>query len=213
MAEQALYHYLANNLHHHDHPVLSDRHLRRLPARGGSGATQAARVAGSMMRRQPWCRPLKLLLGLVMAVNAGAANATLGQSPGVFGAVAASTAVPAPRMQAVTPVAGSSLYVQHAVQLETGTLVREYATPTGIVFAVSWQGPVLPDLGALLGHYFSTFELATERARLAGRRGGPVSIKQADLVMQSGGRMRDFFGHAYAPDLIPAGVDIKDVLP
>ena len=71
---------------------------------------------------------------------------------------------------------------------------------------------MLPDLGALLGHYFSTFELATERARLAGRRGGPVSIKQADLVMQSGGRMRDFFGHAYAPDLIPAGVDIKDVL-
>ena len=137
MSGRALYHYLANNLPHHDHPVLSDRHLRRLPAPGGSGATQAARVAGSMMRRQTWCHPLKLLLGLVMAVNAGASNATLGQSPGVFGAAAASTAVPAPRMQAVTPVAGNSPYVQHAVRLETGTIVREYATPAGIVFAVS----------------------------------------------------------------------------
>ena len=155
---------------------------------------------------------LRLLLGLLLAISAGAATATLGQSPSVAGAAAASAAVPAAKMQAVTPVAPSSLYTLHEVQLENGTSVREYATPAGIVFAVSWQGPVLPDLSALLGTYFNTFKLETERIRAAGRRGGPVSIAHSDLVIQSSGRMRNFFGHAYAPALIPAGLNIKDVL-
>ncbi len=155
---------------------------------------------------------LRLLLGLLLAISAGAANATLGQSPWAAGAAAASSAVPAAKMQAVTSVAPSSLYALHEVQLENGTSVREYATPAGIVFAVSWQGPVLPDLSALLGTYFSTFKQETERVRAAGRRGGPVSIEHPDLVIQSSGRMRNFFGHAYAPALIPVGVNIKDVL-
>src|SRR5512133_989663 len=155
---------------------------------------------------------LRLLLGLVLAVGAGAATATLGQSPWAAGAAAASSAAPTAKMQAVTPVAPSSLYTLHEVQLETGTSVREYATPAGVVFAVSWQGPVLPDLSALLGTYFNTFKLETERVRAAGRRGGPVSIEHPDLVIQSGGRMRNFYGHAYAPALIPAGLNIKDVL-
>ena len=155
---------------------------------------------------------LRLLLGLLLAVSAGAATATLGQSPSVAGAGAASAAVPAAKIQAVTTGAQSSLYTFHEVQLENGTSVREYATPAGIVFAVSWQGPVLPDLSALLGTYFKTFKLETERARAAGRRGGPVSIEHPDLVIQSSGRMRNFFGHAYAPALIPAGLNIKDVL-
>ena len=115
-------------------------------------------------------------------------------------------------MQAVKPVAPSSLYTLHEVQLENGISIREYARSDGIVFAVSWQGPVLPDLSALLGTYFNTFKLEAERVRAAGRRGGPVSVAYGDLVMQSSGRMRDFYGHAYAPRLIPAGVKINDVL-
>src|SRR5450830_2154157 len=153
-----------------------------------------------------------LLLGLVLAASAGEATATLGQAPSTLPASSTSTPAVGARMLAATPTARSSLYTLHEVQLENGTSVREYATPAGIVFAVSWQGPVLPDLSALLGNYFSTFKLETERVRAAGRRGGPVSIDHADLVVQSSGRMRNFFGHAYAPALIPAGVNIKDVL-
>jgi hypothetical protein len=37
-------------------------------------------------------------------------------------------------------------------------------------------------------------------------------VNQAGLVVESSGRMRNFFGHAYAPDLIPAGVTVQDVL-
>lgn len=155
---------------------------------------------------------LRLLFGLLLAVSAVAASAALGQSPGVNGAGATSSAPSAARMQAVTPTASNSTYTQHDVQLETGTIVREYATPAGVVFAVSWQGPVLPDLTALLGSYFSTFKLEAERVRASGRRGGPLTIARSDLVVHSNGRMRDFFGHAYAPALVPADVKINDVL-
>jgi hypothetical protein len=113
---------------------------------------------------------------------------------------------------AAAPNTSSSLYTLHETLLESGTTVREFATPGGAVFAVSWRGPVLPDLGALMGDYFKTFKAETEQARFLGKRGSPVTIQRSDLVVISNGRMRNFFGHAYAPALIPTGVNIKDVL-
>lgn len=153
-----------------------------------------------------------LLSGLVLMVSSGQALATLGKAASVFPAASASTPVSAAKKSAASPVAQSSLYMLHEVQLENGTTVREYATTTGLVFAVAWRGPVLPDLNTLLGDYFKTFMSETDRARLVGRRGSPVNIQSDGLVIVSSGRMRNFFGYAYAPDLIPVGVNIKDVL-
>ena len=154
-----------------------------------------------------------LLLSLVLAAGAGEVMATLGQAPSAAPpAAATSSATPSAKMLAATPTAQSTLYTLHEVLLENGTRVREYATPAGLVFAVAWRGPVLPDLSALLGGYFNTFKRETEQARLVGRRGSPVSMDRDGLVVSSNGRMRNFFGHAYAPALIPAGVNVKDVL-
>ncbi|MBU3899809.1 MAG: DUF2844 domain-containing protein [Gammaproteobacteria bacterium] len=157
-------------------------------------------------------KSIRLLLALALSASAFAASAALGQPPGVAGANAAASAPSAVKMQALTATAANSAYTVHETTLESGTIVREYATPAGVVFAVSWQGPVLPDLSALLGPYFKTFKLEAERIRLSGRRGGSLSIAHTDLVIHSGGRMRDFSGHAYAPALVPAGVKINDVL-
>jgi hypothetical protein len=153
-----------------------------------------------------------VLLGLLMASGASEVVAALGQAPSTLPAASTSTAAPTAKMSAAATNAQSSLYTLHEVQLENGTRVREFATPAGLVFAVSWRGPVLPDLSSLLGSYFNTFKLETDQARMMGKRGSPVIIERADLVVRSGGRMRNFFGHAYAPDLVPAGVNVKDVL-
>ncbi len=152
------------------------------------------------------------LLSLVLVTSAGVAMATLGQAPSARPATSTSTPAPVAKMSATAPVAPSSSYTLHEVQLENGTTVLEYATPAGLVFAVAWRGPVLPDLSALLGGYFNTFKRETEQARMMGRRGAPVNIERDDLVVRSSGRMRNFFGHAYAPALVPADVNIKDVL-
>lgn len=147
-----------------------------------------------------------MLLGLALVSGAEESMATLGQAP-------TPAAVPSgARRLAATPAVQPGLYVLHETVLENGTRVREYATPSGLVFAVTWRGPVLPDLSALLGDYFTTFKAETDSARMIGKRGSPVQLERADLVVRSGGRMRNFFGHAYAPALIPSGVNIKDVL-
>ena len=100
----------------------------------------------------------------------------------------------------------------HKSELDSGTTVREYATPEGVVFAVSWRGPVLPDLNALLGEYFKALRHQAQQARAAGRRGSPLGVESDALVVRSNGRMRNCFGSAYAPGLIPVDVNIKDVL-
>ena len=153
-----------------------------------------------------------LLLGVVLAASAGEVTATLGYAPSTLPAASSSTPASGARMSAASPGARSSLYTLHEVQLENGTTVREYATPAGLVFAVAWHGPVLPDLSALLGDYFKIFKAEIDQTRMKGSRGSPVSIEREGLVVRSNGRMRNFFGHAYAPDLVPTGVNIKDVL-
>ena len=153
-----------------------------------------------------------LVLGLTLALGAAQSLAALGQAPTAAMPPATSTAAPAARALAATSAAGSGLYTSHPQQLENGTLIQEYATPAGLVFAVSWRGPVLPDLSLLLGEFFSGYKVETDQARVLGKRGSPVNVMSNRLVVRSGGRMRSFAGYAYAPELIPAGVNVNNVL-
>src|SRR5215469_15886800 len=56
-------------------------------------------------------------------------------------------------------------FTVHEIQAPSGTLVREYVSPNGTVFAVSWTGPAKPDLQQLLGSYFSQYASASSTAR------------------------------------------------
>lgn len=96
--------------------------------------------------------------------------------------------------------------------LDNGTQVQEFVTPAGRVFAVSWRGPVLPDLRSILGDYIHIFHRHIEASRQTGLRGGPVNLAQQGLVLRSSGRMGHFSGHAYVPALVPVGVNIHELL-
>jgi hypothetical protein len=160
-------------------------------------------------------RPLAcLIIASTLAMPAIEAQAALGRPPSTL---AGNVSHPAPaavarRLAASAPMA-PNLYTVQETQLESRTVVREYATPAGQVFAVTWQGPVLPNLQTLLGGYFPAFEQETAQARQAGRQRSRVLMQTPGLVVQSSGRMGRFMGHAYAPDLVPAGVDIQALLP
>lgn len=153
-----------------------------------------------------------LWLVLLLGVGADKVHAALGQAPATPTVTSPVPQAPSAKMLALNRTAQATSYTRHEVLLENGTLINEYATSEGMVFAVSWRGPILPDLSSLLGGYFQAFKVQAERLRLVGRRGSPINIETDGLVVRSNGRMRNFFGHAYAPDLIPPGVDIKDVL-
>jgi hypothetical protein len=99
-------------------------------------------------------------------------------------------------------------YAVHETLLPSGTTVREYVGPDQRVFAVTWQGPRLPDLRDLLGDYFVRFDAAAAQAHAAHR---PVALHQDDLVARSGGHMRAFHGSACVPGLMPAGMSVGDI--
>jgi hypothetical protein len=105
-------------------------------------------------------------------------------------------------------------YDLHEISISAGTVVHEYATPQGTVFAVTWQGPLPPDLRQLLGSYYAQYHSAVAAQAQARARAGmhrQLSIAATDLVVQSIGRMRGFRGKAYVPSLLPAGVSIADL--
>jgi hypothetical protein len=115
------------------------------------------------------------------------------------------------KMQGSLRTSSSNSYTIHEIQAATGVAVKEYVSPTGKVFAVTWQGPFHPDLRQLLGPYFDQFTQA-EQAQRAQRHGhGPVSIQQAGLVVQISGHMRSFSGKAYVPQMLPVGIHAEDI--
>ncbi len=111
-------------------------------------------------------------------------------------------------MRATAPAVGYSV---QEMRLPSGTVVNEYLSPTGTVFAVSWFGPTKPDLAQTLGSYFQQVAAAGQQIAHTSSMRRHFEIKQADLVFESGGRMRAFYGRAYVPSLLPPNVGAADI--
>lgn len=117
------------------------------------------------------------------------------------------------RAAPVNQTPANAAYTVSTVTLSTGTVVQEFVNAQQVVFAVAWQGPVLPDLAVFFGDHYVAFQRAAKEKREAGLRGGPLLTQQSDLVMVSRGRMGRFQGHAYIPSLVPGAVNIRELLP
>ncbi len=100
-------------------------------------------------------------------------------------------------------------FTVRSVQSDT-TSVREFISPSGIVFAVVWNGISHPDLSILLGSYNDEYQRALKsEARIHGRRSR--SIRRDRVVVEHWGHMRNLSGRAYDPTLIPGGVSLEDI--
>ncbi len=152
------------------------------------------RPKGALMRAT-------LFFSALLLAYAGISHAALGGLPEQFNTEG--TTVVSSVSSAV------SNYVTRDTMLATGTQVREYVSDSGVVFAVTWDGPILPDLKALLGKYFDTMVAESARIPRAGR--SPVAINRPEVVINSGGHMRAFEGSAWIPAEFPAGFTADDV--
>ncbi|HYA76507.1 MAG TPA: DUF2844 domain-containing protein [Burkholderiaceae bacterium] len=112
------------------------------------------------------------------------------------------------QVQAQTKVTSHAAYSVHELQSTGGALVREYVSPAGVVFGITWGGPTMPNLRQLLGAHFDRYVGSANRER-GGH--GHVVVREGNLVVESGGHMRSFHGRAYLSDALPAGVVIDDI--
>jgi hypothetical protein len=99
-------------------------------------------------------------------------------------------------------------YRLHEIQSPSGTLVREYVGAGGMVFAVAWNGPTVPNLRQTLGRYFDAYVEAAKANRLGHHQ---LQIRGNDLVLTARGHMRDFSGVAYLPSAVPDDVRVGDL--
>lgn len=113
---------------------------------------------------------------------------------------------------AASTTAVASGYRVETMTTDAGTTVNEYLTSTGVVFAIAWSGPQIPDLRQLLGSHFAAYASgnATQADATPGSR-GPTRVSTDDLVVRSGGHMRGFEGAAYLKSQLPAGFNVDDI--
>ena len=104
-------------------------------------------------------------------------------------------------------------YSVEEITAANGTVVREYLSPSGVIFAVSWSGPAMPNLQQALGTYFAEYQTAVKAQRATGGRGGHhhLQVRSPSLVVHAGGHMRQYHGLAYAPSLLPRNLSISDL--
>jgi hypothetical protein len=131
----------------------------------------------------------------------GIASATLGEN---YQSTETDRAV----MNASKRMLAATAFTVHELQTPSGTVIKEFVSPSGVVFAVTWRGPTPPDLRQTLGQYFERYSNSFQRGVGMQRH---HALKESDLVVQSSGRMRQFIGRAYIPQLIPNGVAVAQI--
>ncbi len=156
----------------------------------------------------PFCRPLGrfavsvAIVGVVLVFSIPG-RASLG---GKVDSIQADTA----HMGATVNQISTNNVEVHQLQSPTGTVVNEYLSSSGTVFAVTWQGPFMPDMQQILGSYFQQYSTAlSSQPRQYGHH--PLNIKQAGLVVQTGGHMRAHWGRVFVPALVPEGVNAEQL--
>lgn len=152
--------------------------------------------------------PLALALGAILLAAQALAPARAG-----LGETLASVQADRVSMKGQLRARSAPGYSVQEITAANGTVVREYVSPAGVVFAVSWNGPSMPNLEQTLGKYFSQYRTAVKTQRAAGGRAGHhhLTIREPSLILHAGGHMRQYFGMAYVPSLVPQNLSISDL--
>jgi uncharacterized protein DUF2844 len=163
------------------------------------------RVAGTGPRNRT--RSIGTMVGAALGAALLAGSVTL-PAFAALGGDAASADVDAAKMKGQSRVMSVGGYTVKEITLSSGTVVREYVSAEGKVFAVTWSGMSQPDLQQTLGTYFEQYKAAAA-APHAGHH--HLTIHQPELVVNSGGHMRAWRGTAYVPALLPPNFSVADI--
>jgi hypothetical protein len=168
---------------------------------GLAGARDHAIGAGRFWLARGILRAMAAGTFLLLLAPLEAAHAALGENVG-------SLARDHEALRGTLVVTPMPSYEVHQMVSSSGVTVREYATHTGGVFAVTWSGTQVPDLKLLLGTYFDRY-VALAQTHRTGHH--VLSINTRDLVMTAVRFQRSATGQVYVPNLLPSGVSRREL--
>jgi hypothetical protein len=156
--------------------------------------------------------------GLFLFAAPSAARATLGEPAASVAADAAqmnatagaNPAHPTPELSAQNAPASANFTVEQ-ITTPDGTVVSEYVDQGGTVFAVTWRGPMPPDVPTLLGAYFKQYSDAADTGAPSPFGLHASSVHASDVTVETGGHMGFMWGRAYLPARMPAGVGLSEI--
>jgi len=155
--------------------------------------------------------PLRATAAALVIAASGPAHAQLGTTVAIAASGTSSSSNPA---DATAPVLHQA--TNSAVRWQESTdanqiRVRQYVSSSGQVYAVSWDGPAMPDVADLLGTWFDRYR--QEASAALPNAGGLHSsrVNSSDLMVETAVRLRDFSGRAWLPSALPAGVTAADI--
>ena len=150
-----------------------------------------------------WTRSAAVTTSLVLGCASLPTLAALGGSADSVRSDAAAL-----RSQLTARAGTQAAYTVQRLSLDDGTVVDQYISSAGKVFAVNWRGPRPPDLTLLFGEYFTEYDQASTRPH---KRQSHMQIDTGRMRYVTGGHMRAYWGTAYVPALLPAGLTMEDV--
>jgi hypothetical protein len=144
---------------------------------------------------------MKNILGVLLILTLGAVPAWA-----VLGQYESSVSLDQQYLRSEDSVQAFQGYKVHQLTSANGTVIREYVSPQGLVFGVTWRGHFMPNLQQLLGTYVTELQQG-QRTQVVRRRA--VTIQGDDFVFSSVGHLRSFRGRAYVPSLVPSNVAVE----
>ena len=104
-----------------------------------------------------------------------------------LGAARASVDVDVAHFKAHMKSTTTDNYTVQELTGDGGMVTREFTNGAGTVFAVSWDGPVRPDLQQLFGTYFPRFQADVVQANGRGRSHRAMRADDIDFIVRTGG--------------------------
>ena len=150
---------------------------------------------------------LRAAIAILLATAGGSVHAQLGSTTGTA-AIASGTS---DQSAAVIHQADNSALRWQETTDANQIRVRQYVSTNGLVYAVSWDGPAMPDVSTLLGTRFERYRQGATAALENANGLRSSHVDGNDFAVETSVRLREFSGRAWLPDALPAGVTTADI--
>jgi hypothetical protein len=115
------------------------------------------------------------------------------------------------RLQGTRTVIARTAYQVHEIKTATNGVVREFVSPDGKVFAVTYEGRFPGESNGLLGAYANQLAQAKQAAAGKAHVAGTIHLESGYLRYHAAGHLGYFSMRAVVSNAVPSGVTMEEI--